>query len=796
MAIDKIFKNSNVDDLADNVLNEVDDFMISVDKMQQQKVAGNVQRVVQAFKKIETNITEKFDNVSNVIEKRVLTIKDGRDGINGKDGRDGKDGRNGKDGLNGKPGLQGPPGKDGIDGTDGVSVTDANIDFDGSLIINLSSGKQINVGEIISPELEKKIISVQHGGSSGSGGDVMGPTSATDNRIVRFDGTTGKLIQNSAVTLGDGGNMSGVGTLGATGLATLSAGAVIQGLTVGLGAGALDNTVFGATSLAANISGAQNTAIGNSVLSSNLTGSFNTGAGYAALVNATGNNNTGLGSAALQSATGSNNSGFGYESGYAITSGSNNVILGGYSGAAAPISATGSNWIVLSDGAGNVRQVINSIGNAGIGTTAPAAKLHVAGTTIISNVDVLNATYDSVSFSVAAQEFFPNSLFFSADGSKMFVMGLSGDDVNEYVLSTPFVVSSATYSTVFSVAAQETNPEGLFFRADGLKMYIVGRTNDTVYQYALTSPWNVATASYESISFSVATQELLPYGLFFKPDGLSMYVVGDSNESLHQYTLSTAWNVSTATFLQTLSLATEDVFPQDISFTNDGARMFVLGGAGYDVNVYDLTTPWDISTASSVGTFSIAAQETTPTGLYIKPDGTKMYVVGTANDTVFQYTVPSVEIQLTGTTSINGSATVAQDLTVNGDFNTSGSIISTAASSNSFAGGITSRVVVIADATSITVNADTTDVATQANTQAVGTLTINAPTGTPVNGQKFILRLRSTNVQTFSWNAIFQGSTDISLPISSSGATLHDYVGFIYNSTTSKWQMIAKVFGF
>lgn len=106
------------------------------------------------------------------------------------------------------------------------------------------------------------------------------------------------------------------------------------------------------------------------------------------------------------------------------------------------------------------------------------------------------------------------------------------------------------------------------------------------------------------------------------------------------------------------------------------------------------------------------------------------------------------------------------------------------------------RVTVITDATSITVNADTTDIATQANTQAVGTLTINAPTGTPINGQKFILRLRSTNVQTFSWNAAFQGSTDIGLPTASSGGGLYDYVGFIYNGTAAKWQMIAKVFGF
>ena len=109
---------------------------------------------------------------------------------------------------------------------------------------------------------------------------------------------------------------------------------------------------------------------------------------------------------------------------------------------------------------------------------------------------------------------------------------------------------------------------------------------------------------------------------------------------------------------------------------------------------------------------------------------------------------------------------------------------------------ITQRVVALTNATSITINADTTDIATQANTQATGTLTINAPTGTPVDGQKVILRLSSTSVQTFAWNAIFAGSTDLALPTASSSGGKYDYLGFVYNSTAAKWQLLAKVFGF
>lgn len=109
---------------------------------------------------------------------------------------------------------------------------------------------------------------------------------------------------------------------------------------------------------------------------------------------------------------------------------------------------------------------------------------------------------------------------------------------------------------------------------------------------------------------------------------------------------------------------------------------------------------------------------------------------------------------------------------------------------------IQDRVVTISDGTSVTIDADTTDLATQANTQAAGTLTMNAPTGTPYNGQKLVFRLQSTNVQTFSWNGIFAGSSDQALPTASSGSSKYDYMGFIYNSTASKWQLLAKNFGF
>jgi len=217
MAIDKIFNDANVDGIADNIFNSVSNSVSEVKAMQQRKAAENVQLVVESLKKIDTDIRAKFDNVSNVLEKRVSTIQDGRDGSNGSDGRDGKDGRNGKDGLNGKQGLAGMPGKDGVDGEDGVSVVDAHIDFDGSLIIDLSTGRAINVGEVVSQDLEERIRIVTSGGAGGGG-------SGTVTSVAVSGGTTGLTTSGGPIT--SSGTVTLAGTLavanGGTGTTTPS----------------------------------------------------------------------------------------------------------------------------------------------------------------------------------------------------------------------------------------------------------------------------------------------------------------------------------------------------------------------------------------------------------------------------------------------------------------------------------------------------------------------------------------------------------------------------------------------
>jgi hypothetical protein len=247
-----------------------------------------------------------------------------------------------------------------------------------------------------------------------------------------------------------------------------------------------------------------------------------------------------------------------------------------------------------------------------------------------------NAVYDSVSFSVASQETTPTGIFFKSDGTKMYVVGATGDDVNEYNLSTAWNVSTSTYVQNFSVASQDTGPTDVFFKDDGTKMYIVGSVAGAVYEYSLSTAWNISTASYVQV-FSVSSQETSPNGIFFKSDGTKMYVIGGTGDDVNEYTLSTPWNISTSSYVQVFSVASQESNPQGIFFKPDGTKMYIVGIVGDAVNEYTLSTAWDISTASYIQNFSVASQELSPQSLFFKDDGTKMYIVGVGNDTVYQY---------------------------------------------------------------------------------------------------------------------------------------------------------------
>ena len=256
--------------------------------------------------------------------------------------------------------------------------------------------------------------------------------------------------------------------------------------------------------------------------------------------------------------------------------------------------------------------------------------------------DLAGAVYASKSFSVASQDSTPRSIAFNADGTAMFMVGSGNDTVFQYTLSTGFDVSTASYaSKSFSVASQDTAPSGLAFNTDGTSMFIVGLANDTVYQYTLSTGFDVSTASYASKSFSVSSQATSPQSIAFNADGTAMFVLDYGNVTVYQYTLSTGFDVSTASYAsKSFDASSQGSEMQSAIFSTDGTSMLIILDSSDTVFQYTLSTSFDVSTASYASkSFDVSSQDGQPTNLAFNADGSSMYLVGGANDSIFQYTL-------------------------------------------------------------------------------------------------------------------------------------------------------------
>ena len=234
------------------------------------------------------------------------------------------------------------------------------------------------------------------------------------------------------------------------------------------------------------------------------------------------------------------------------------------------------------------------------------------------------------------------SIFFKPDGLKLYITNTSQDTVDEYELTIAWDSSTAAYKRRFSVGSQETSPTGLFFKPDGLKMYVVGTGSDAVREYTLSTAWNVTSASYDQ-AFSIANREIYPQGVFFKPDGTVMYTTGTEGDDVNQFNLSTAWSISTAVYNGFVAVQGQEGGPADVHFSYDGQDMYIVGNrSGLSsndpkINHYILSTAWDIRTATWEATYDYPSADGVVTGVYIRADGKRLYI--SANAQVHEYQV-------------------------------------------------------------------------------------------------------------------------------------------------------------
>lgn len=272
--------------------------------------------------------------------------------------------------------------------------------------------------------------------------------------------------------------------------------------------------------------------------------------------------------------------------------------------------------------------------------------------------DLTGAFYADKSFDTTGEGSFPQSIAFGDRGQKMYVLfggsGAGSDQITEYECDPPYEAKTAVPTgATLSVAAQDTIPTSLYVRPDGSQLFVLGNSNDRVFAYTVTTAWELSTASYTAQSPSVNAQESAPQALTCSSDGSRFYIIGNASDTIYQYDLSDAWDVEAMSYSgKSKSVASEEPLPSGLTLDGDDDRIFVIGTASNAIHAYDIDDVEDIASASYSGdSLSVSSETSSATGLTFGgngglgvgyDNGTRLFVVASAG-AVYQYSVADFE---------------------------------------------------------------------------------------------------------------------------------------------------------
>ncbi|MEQ9021431.1 MAG: hypothetical protein RLN82_01565, partial [Pseudomonadales bacterium] len=247
----------------------------------------------------------------------------------------------------------------------------------------------------------------------------------------------------------------------------------------------------------------------------------------------------------------------------------------------------------------------------------------------------------SVTYDFTAEEDSPGSMAFSNDGMKMFIVGYTNDALFEYNLTSAFDISEVTYSGNSYTLAEVNSPGDLVFDPTGTIMFILDGSGDEVDQYSLSAAFDLSSTITHEGAFKVNTEDIQPSGITFSPNGKKMYMIGSSNDKIFQYTLTSPFDITSGISYDDVEASVSSLNYTDIQISEDGKNIFLSNSAfpsSSNIRQYELNTPFDISDGiSAVGGFYFHDIDYGPTDFVVSTDRKRLIVIGGQFNLVYQF---------------------------------------------------------------------------------------------------------------------------------------------------------------
>ena len=285
---------------------------------------------------------------------------------------------------------------------------------------------------------------------------------------------------------------------------------------------------------------------------------------------------------------------------------------------------------------------------ASVPTNAKWQYSYVSAGVVATPLDISKTTLTSKNHNVGSEESNASGIGFSSDGTWCLVSGSGNNTIYQYSLSTGWDIDTMSYDSVsLDLEATESELRGMTVKPDGTKFYICGDTG-RVRQYTMSTPYDLNTASYTG-QYNHSGSSGRSLCIKFKPDGLAMYLLEYDADTIKQYTLSSAWDITTASYAsKSLSYSSQEAQGFGFAFNSDGSKLLLCGQVHDTIFQYNLSSPYDLNTGSyGSKSFSVGSEQSSPTNIEINYETGGLYLLGTSPGAVLQYQLELEAFSLT-----------------------------------------------------------------------------------------------------------------------------------------------------
>ena len=228
-----------------------------------------------------------------------------------------------------------------------------------------------------------------------------------------------------------------------------------------------------------------------------------------------------------------------------------------------------------------------------------------------------------------------NDWHWKPDGTSFHAVDRSADSVYNYSLTTAFDASTATRGTSKSVSSFDLNARGIVLNPEGTIMILCGDTNNTLFEFDLSTAYDVTSWTSSSDSFALNASNTSGRGLLWNDDGTELYVLNSGATQIFAYSTTTPYSLSGMSFNTSVSNTLDNNSVIAMNWANSGYTLLVTNDSTDDLYSFRCDTPYDATTAEFRAQISMNSPSSA--GVQLDETNQKLLVYDISDDDISTY---------------------------------------------------------------------------------------------------------------------------------------------------------------